>query len=131
MRFQRIPDLRERVAKVVMQHERRAQLDRQPRQASPKLVLDGVRLTRVIDLAQRSDLAFDIASAARATCLAIALADEQPMDPGFETVGITERPQVAPGDEQLLLGGVLGPVGVSQDEPSDGVEPTNHEPSQL
>jgi len=124
-------NLGERVAQVVMQHQRRAQLDGQPRQATPQLVVDGVQLARVIDLNQRPDPAFHLRSAARASCLAIARADEQPMDPRFEAIGVPERAEVAPGDEQRLLGRVLGAIGVPEDEPSDGVEPTNHEPSQL
>jgi len=128
---QGFPDLGKRIAKVVMEHERGAQLDRQSGQASLELVSQGVQLTRVIDLDQGPDPTLDLGAPALATCLAIALPDEQPMQPGFEAIRVPERAEVTPGDEQRLLGGILGPIGVPEDEPSDGVEPTNHETSQL
>ena len=63
--------------------------------------------------------------------LAIARADEQAVEPGLEAVGVTQRRDVAPGGDERLLGGVLGPLIVAQDQTGDGVEPADREARQL
>ena len=48
---------------------------------------------------------------------------QQPVEPGVEAVGAAQRGQVTPGSDERLLDGVLGLVGVAQDEPGGGVQP--------
>ena len=50
-------------------------------------------------------------------------ADEQPMEPGVETIGAAQRGQVTPGSDERLLDGILGLVGIAQDEPGGSVQP--------
>ena len=53
------------------------------------------------------------------------------MQPGVEAVGIAERGEVAPGGDERLLGGVLGPMVVPQDQTGDGIEPADRGARQL
>src|SRR3954449_9616712 len=48
---------------------------------------------------------------------------QQPVKPGVEAVGAAQRGQVTPGSDERLLDGVLGLIGVAQDEPGGGIEP--------
>ena len=48
---------------------------------------------------------------------------EQAVEPGVETVGAAQRGQVTPGPDERLLDGVLGLVGIAQDEPGGGIQP--------
>ena len=41
------------------------------------------------------------------------------MEPGFEAIGVTKRPQLAPRHDEGRLDGVLGEVGVSEDPGCD------------
>ena len=50
-----------------------------------------------------------------ATRLGIAGANEQPMAPGLEAIGVSQGGQIPPRVEEGLLGGVLGQAGVTQD----------------
>ena len=43
-------------------------------------------------------------------------------DPGVESVGIPKRRQVPPRSDEAVLDGVLGEVGIPQDQPGDAVE---------
>ena len=45
------------------------------------------------------------------------------MEPGVETFGTAQRGQVTPGSDERLLDGILGLVGIAQDEPGGGVQP--------
>ena len=45
------------------------------------------------------------------------------MEPGVETLGLAEPRELAPGRDERLLHGVLGPVDVTQDPMRDGEEP--------
>ena len=49
-------------------------------------------------------------------------ADEQPMEPGVEAVGIAERGQITPGADERVLDGVLGLVGIPEDEPGGAIQ---------
>ena len=55
--------------------------------------------------------------------LADAHVDEEALQPGVESVRIAEAPQVAPGDHQCVLQGILGPIDIPQDPMRDRVEP--------
>ena len=48
---------------------------------------------------------------------------EQPVEPGVEAIGTAQCGQVTPGSDERLLDGVLGLVGIAQDEPGGGVQP--------
>jgi hypothetical protein len=48
---------------------------------------------------------------------------EQPVEPGVETIGAAQCGQVTPGADERLLDGVLGLVGIAQDEPGGSVQP--------
>ena len=50
-------------------------------------------------------------------------ADEQAVKPGVEAVGAAQCGQVTPGPNERLLDGVLGLVGIAQDEPGGGIQP--------
>ena len=45
------------------------------------------------------------------------------MQPRIEAVRIAESPQVAPGDHQCVLEGILGPIDVAQDPLCEREEP--------
>jgi hypothetical protein len=49
-------------------------------------------------------------------------ADDKPVQPGIEPLDVAQRRQVAPGSDQRFLGGVLGEIGVAQDEASGGIQ---------
>ena len=49
-------------------------------------------------------------------------ADEQPVEPGVEAIGVPERGQITPGADERVLDGVLGLVGVPEDEPGGAVQ---------
>ena len=49
-------------------------------------------------------------------------ADEQAVEPGVEPVRAAQRGQVTPGPDERLLDGVLGLVGIAQDEPGGGIQ---------
>ena len=53
--------------------------------------------------------------------------DDQAMQPRVEAVRIAESPQVAPGDHQCVLEGILGPIDVAQDPLSEREEPVTRE----
>src|SRR5438045_9100520 len=48
---------------------------------------------------------------------------QQTVKPGVEAVGTAQRGQVTSGPDERLLDGVLGLVGVAQDEPGGSVQP--------
>jgi hypothetical protein len=47
---------------------------------------------------------------------------QEPAQPGFEAVRVSEGGEVAPGGDERLLGGIGRPFVVSQDEPRHGIE---------
>ena len=50
-------------------------------------------------------------------------ADEQAVEPCVEAIWAAQRGQVTPGSDERLLDGVLGLVGIAQDEPGGSVQP--------
>ena len=50
-------------------------------------------------------------------------ADDQPVEPCVEAIGIPERGQVTPGPDERVLHGVLGLFRVPEDEPGGAVQP--------
>ena len=57
--------------------------------------------------------------------------DEDPAQPRVESVRIAEAPQVAPGDHQRVLQGVLGPIDVAEDPLGDREEPAEARADQV
>jgi len=55
---------------------------------------------------------------------------EQPVHPGIESGRIAEARQVAPGDHQGVLQGILGPSDISEDPMGDREEPVATRPDQ-
>ena len=47
--------------------------------------------------------------------------EEQPVQPGLEAIGVAQGGQVPPAADERLLDGVLGAIGVPQDESRGGV----------
>jgi hypothetical protein len=60
---------------------------------------------------------------ARAARLQVAGMDEETIDPRIEAVRIAEPRQLAPGDHQRLLNGVLGSIDVAKDAIGDPEKP--------
>ena len=50
-------------------------------------------------------------------------ADDQPVQPGVEPLGVAQRRQIAPGPHQCILGRILREFGVAKEESSDRVQP--------
>ena len=48
--------------------------------------------------------------------------DEQPMQPGVESVGIPQGGQITPGSDERVLDGVLGLFDIPQHEPGGGIQ---------
>jgi len=48
---------------------------------------------------------------------------EQSVQPRVEPIGAAEGRQIAPGSDERLLDGVLGLVGVAEDQAGSGIEP--------
>src|SRR4029079_10297212 len=57
--------------------------------------------------------------------------DEEPVEPGVETVGIAQRGQITPGPDERVLHGVPGPFEVPEDEPRGRVQPGDRGACQL
>src|SRR6185295_8866680 len=57
-----------------------------------------------------------------ATRLVEARPNDEAPDPGVESIGIPKPRQVSPGLDESILDGVLGQIGIPQDQPGDGIE---------
>ena len=53
------------------------------------------------------------------------------MEPGLELVGIAQARETSPGGHEGLLGGILGPPFVAEDQPGDDIEPADRDACQL
>ncbi len=117
---ERVGDLFERPIEVVVQHHHRAVVDGEPPEAALELIAVGHRTGRVV----RGRFGPDDLDLGRPTSSVTALVgtcvDEQPTQPGIESLRVTQARQVAPGVDEGLLHGILGKVGVTEDQPGDG-----------
>ena len=77
------------------------------------------------------DLELDRPSPSSAPRFAIAGTDEEPVEPGLETIGVTQGREIAPGRDERVLGGVLGLLVVPEDQASGSVEPADRHARQL
>lgn len=71
------------------------------------------------------------ADPALAPAMVVALADDEPIGPGVEPVGVPERREVLPHRDERGLDGVLGRVGVTEDPAGDEEQATRDAPSEL
>ena len=121
---ERVGDLGERVARVVMEHEDRSLVGRQPPEPTLQLVTvaDPSRSSGAAGPSTGSTRRFD-----GPTTLARRLGDadvgDDAVDPRVEPIRIAEPPKVTPGDHQRVLEGILGSVDVAEDPVREGEEP--------
>jgi hypothetical protein len=80
---------------------------------------------------ERNDMHLHAAAIAVELRLPIALANQQPAEPGFEPIWVAQRGEVASGGDERLLGRVLGALGVGDDQPGNGVELVDREACKL
>ncbi len=118
-------------AQVVVEHEDRPLLGRQPPEPALDLVAIGergevIRRRRSVDR-QDPNGRDPGALAAR---LRIADVDEHSLEPGVEPLRIAEAGQLAPGDHQRLLHRVLGEADVAEDAARDPEEQVAPRPGQ-
>ena len=99
-----------------MEHKNSALLERQPPEGTLELVavLDGQDVGRLClpVHVQHANLCLH---AAPTPGLGVALIGQDPVQPGLESVGVTQRPELTPGADERGLHRVVGPVGVTQD----------------
>jgi hypothetical protein len=103
-------------ADVVVKDEYGPLLERQPAKGTIELiaVVDGQDLGRIVVPLQWQDA--NLGTHAPSTPgLGIALVREDPMEPGFEGIRITKRPELTPAGDERGLHRVLRPIGVAQD----------------
>ncbi len=77
------------------------------------------------------DLGLDRPSPSSTPGFAIAGTDEEPVEPGFEAVGVTQGREITPSGDERLLGRVLGLLVVPKDQASGSVEPADRHARQL
>jgi hypothetical protein len=105
---------------VVVEDEHGALLEGEPPEGALEfvVVVDGHVLARLGRLLDGQDA--DVDRPATATPgLGVALVGQDPMEPRFEAIGITERPNLAPGGDERCLHRVLGLIGVPKDPTRD------------
>ena len=120
---ERLGDLGGAVAHVVLEHEDRPLLGRQPAEATFELVPVGqseeiIWRGRSVD---RQDAQIR-RSATFTRRLFDADVNEDSMQPCVETVRIAEPTQITPGDHQRILQSILGPIDVAEDPVGDRVQ---------
>ena len=114
-----------------MHDENRPLLGWQPPESAFELVPVGhrervVRDSRSVDR-QETDVR---APGAHSAGLAVAGMNQEPLQPGVEEIRISEPPQLAPGDHQRLLNGILGSGDIPENSIRDGEEPVPARTSQ-
>ena len=56
--------------------------------------------------------------------------EEQPVQPGIETIDVTQRGQVPPAPDERLLDGILCSIGIPEDESRSGIKPADRRASE-
>ena len=121
---ERVGDLREAVARVVVEHEDRPFVGRQPAEAALQLVT-------LTDPEQVVGCGWPIdrqhAKVGRSATLARRVSDadigDDTVDPRVEPIRIAEPTQVSPGDHQRVLEGILGSIDIAEDPVPEREEP--------
>jgi hypothetical protein len=129
---ERLGDLRRSIARVVVEHEDRPLLGRQPSEPAFELVTigDGEKVIGSCRTVDRQDPQVgDPAALTRR--VGQAAVDDETVQPRVEPVRIAESLQVTPGDHQSVLKGILGPVDVAQDPLRDREEPVHPNADQV
>ncbi len=107
-------------ADVVVEDEDGPLLDREPPEGPVELiaVVDGGDLARLplTGHGQESDLG---RPATATPGLGVALVGQDPVQPGFEAIGVAQCAQLPPGHDQRGLHRIIGTVGVPQDPERD------------
>ena len=103
----------------------RALLDRQATEASLQLVADrglalGVPVSTGVGF---GDLDLHDLALLDPPCLPITGVNEQSMEPGIESVGVTNGADVQPCSKERLLDRIRGAVVASQDQPGGPMQP--------
>jgi succinyl-CoA synthetase, beta subunit len=107
-----------------MKHDEGPRLRLETAEAAFELVAVGHRRRGVIDGRGVDRGQFHVeAMAPEPARLIDAGAVQQTVEPGVEAVGAAQCGQVTPGSDERLLDGVLGLVGIAQDEPGGSVQP--------
>jgi hypothetical protein len=121
---QRDGDLRQWQVEIVMKDDEGTRLRLEAAKAASELIAVNGDREAAID-GWRVDVAeLDIDTMTpKPARLIDAGADEQSVEPGVEAIGAAQRRQVTPGPDERLLDGVLGLVGVTQDEPGGRIQP--------
>jgi hypothetical protein len=107
---------------VVVENEDRAMLRRQARKGSVKHVpiLDGEHRIRPAGSFHRQGADARAPTSVSAQ-LVVAGIDQQPVKPRAESFRIAELRELAPGEEECLLDGILRSFRIAQDPVRDGV----------
>ena len=116
-------DLRQWQVEIVMKDDQSPRLRLQAAEAAFELV--AVDHRRVGVMAGREIDAGDVhveAVPPQPAGLVDAGAVEQAVEPGVESRRAAKGREIAPGSDERLLDGVLGPVGVAEDEPRGGIQ---------
>ena len=118
--------VRQRQAQVVVKDDDRAVLGIEAAHAALDLIPVGrgrlgVGHREGVDL---GELDLDAAALGRPELIAAGV-EEEPVEPGVEAVGVAQGGQVPPASDERLLDGVLGTVGVPEDQSGGGVEPAD------
>ncbi len=117
-------DLRQWQVEIVVKDDQGPRLRLETAEAALELVAVVRDGHAVVDRRRIDGSQFDIdAVSPKPARLIDTGADEQPMEPGVETIGAAQCGQVTPGSDERLLDGVLGLVGIAQDEPGGSVQP--------
>jgi hypothetical protein len=117
-----VGDLRQWKSRMVVQDEDRAVLRTQPLEGA----IEGVP---VVDRDHRVGSARPVdrqdpdatAPAPVSTLLLVTGIDEEAVQPWAEALGVTQPGELTPGEEECLLDGVLGSIGVAEDPKRDRV----------
>ena len=118
--------LGQRRVEVVEEDDDRAQVGIQATErALEDVAIRGLRLRiRHVEVMDRRDLDLDRSRPAPPQ-LVVAGMHQEAVEPGVEPVGIAKGPEIPPGLGERLLDGVLGLVGIAQDQPGGAIEPAD------
>ena len=114
-----------------MEDEDSALLERQPPEGPLELVaiVDGQDPRRLRPALEMQDA--DVRRPTTATPgLGVALVGQDPMEPGFEALGVSQGPQLTPRHDERSLDRILGEIGVAKDPYRDGHASVADRPSQ-
>ena len=77
----------------------------------------------VLSRVRRRHVDLDKLALLHPSCLPVAGTDEQPVEPGVETVGVADGTDMQPGRGERFLDGIGRPVVAAQDQPGSSMQP--------